>query len=119
MRSPDEQLLAELQAPPDLSDGVESLEYWRDRSKRLSWYRIRARREARLMTERWERRVRAALLSQRGVPVGSRVSAALLLARIRLQRLRIGTVVVAMGVTAVATMILPVVVVVLLLTHIF
>jgi hypothetical protein len=33
--------------------------------------------------------------------------------------LRIGTVVVAMGVTAVATMILPVVVVVLLLTHIF
>jgi hypothetical protein len=119
MRSHDAQLLAELQAPPDLSDGVESLEYWRDRSRRLSWYRIRARREARLMTQRWERRVRAALFSQRGVPVGSRVSAALLLARIRWQRLPIGPVVVAIGVTAVATLILPVVVVMLLLIPIF
>jgi hypothetical protein len=119
MRSHDEQLLAELQAPPDLRDGVESLEYWRDRAKRLSWYRIRARREARLMTERWERRVRAALFSQRGVPVGSRVSAALLLARIRWQRLPIGPVVVAMGVTAVAIMILPVVLVLLALVQLF
>src|SRR3954447_17036592 len=38
----------------DLRDGVESLEYWRKRSRRLSWYRVRARREAKLMTRRWE-----------------------------------------------------------------
>jgi hypothetical protein len=115
----DEQLLARLHAPPDLGDGVESLEYWRDRSKQLSWYRIRARREARLMTQRWERRVRAALLSQRGVPIGLRVSAGLVLARMGLQRLRFRAVVVAMGVTAVAIMVLPVAAVVLLLTQVF
>jgi hypothetical protein len=71
------------------------------------------------MTQRWERRVRAALLSQRGVPIGSRVSAGLLLARMGLHRLRFRAVVVAMGVTAVAIMVLPVAVVVLLLTQIF
>ena len=38
------------------------------------------------MTIRWERRVRAALVSQRGVPVALRVSAGLLVARIRLRR---------------------------------
>src|SRR5258705_13832294 len=72
MRSPDEQLLAELHAPPDLSDGVESLEYWRARSKRLSWYRIRARREAQLMTQRWERRGGGAVPSPRGGAGGAR-----------------------------------------------
>jgi hypothetical protein len=119
MRSLDEQLLARLHAPPDLREGVESLEYWRDRSTRLSWYRLRARREARLMTERWERRVRAALLSQRGVPIGSRVSAGLVLARMGWRRLRLRAVVVAMGVTAVTIVVLPVAVVGLLLTQIF
>ena len=38
------------------------------------------------MTIRWERRVRVALVSQRGVPVALRVSAGLLVARIRLRR---------------------------------
>jgi hypothetical protein len=38
------------------------------------------------MTLRWERRVRAALVSQRGVPVALRMSAGLLVARIRLRR---------------------------------
>jgi hypothetical protein len=38
------------------------------------------------MTLRWERRVRGALLSQSSVPVPTRISAALLVARIRLRR---------------------------------
>src|SRR6185503_12727718 len=42
----DDELLARLQAPPDLCDGVESLAYWRTRLGRLPWYRRRARREA-------------------------------------------------------------------------
>ena len=71
------------------------------------------------MTERWERRVRAALFSQRGVPMATRVSAGLLLARMRLQGVPRRTVVVAMGATAVAIMMLPVAVAVLALTQIF
>ena len=45
LASTDEELLGRLLAPPDLKDGVESLEYWRRRSRQLPWYRIRARRE--------------------------------------------------------------------------
>jgi hypothetical protein len=52
----------------------------------LSWYRIRARREAARMTVRWEQRVRGALISQSGVPIASRVSAGLLVARTRVRR---------------------------------
>jgi hypothetical protein len=84
--STDQQLLAHLQAPPELRDGVESLGYWRERGRRLPWYRVLARREAARMTIRWEQRVRAALVSQRGVPVALRVAAGLLVARIRLRR---------------------------------
>jgi hypothetical protein len=84
--STDDRLLARLQAPPDLSEGVEALAYWRRRSERLSWYRIRARREAARMTVRWEQRVRGALISQSGVPIASRVSAGLLVARTRVRR---------------------------------
>lgn len=116
---PDDQLLARLHAPPDLTDAVESLEYWRARGKRLAWYRIRARREAKLMTARWEQRVRAALLSQRGVPWGSRISAGLLLGRMRLQRIRFRTALLAMGVIATALVILPFALAALLLTQIF
>jgi hypothetical protein len=82
----DEHLLRRLQAPPNLSDGVESLAYWRGRRRRLSWYRWRARREAERMTAVWEQRVGAALLSQPGVSLATRVSAGLLLGRARLQR---------------------------------
>jgi hypothetical protein len=82
----DDRLLARLQAPPELGDGVQALDFWRQRSQRLPWYRVRARREATRMTLRWERRVRRAMLSQRGVPVGARTSAGLLVARIRLRR---------------------------------
>ena len=38
------------------------------------------------MTLRWEQRVRSALVSQPGVPIGTRASAGLLVARIRLRR---------------------------------
>jgi len=85
-KSTDEQLLGQLLAPPDLDDGVESLDYWHRRCRRLSWWRIRARREAVRMTIRWEQRVGAALVSQRWTPLELRSSAAVLVARTRLAR---------------------------------
>jgi hypothetical protein len=103
----------------DLRDGMESLEYWRGRSKRLAWYRLSARREAQLMTRRWEERVRAAVFSQRGIPLGSRVYAGLLLARIRLQRFPFRKVLVVMAGVTVALLSIPVLLTVLILTQIF
>jgi hypothetical protein len=82
----DEQVLRRLLAPPDLDDGVESLDYWHRRCRRLSWWRIRARREAVRMTIRWEQRVGAALVSQQWTPLELRASAAVLVARTRLAR---------------------------------
>lgn len=73
--STDDALLAQLQAPPDLSEGTEALAYWRGRRERLPWYRVAARREAARMTVVWERRVRAALIQQRGLSVGMRLQA--------------------------------------------
>jgi hypothetical protein len=85
-RSSDEQLLARLLAPPDLEDGVQLLGYWRQRGRQLPWYRMSARREAARMTIRWEQRVGAALVAQRGAPPALRFSAGLLVARTRLGR---------------------------------
>lgn len=82
----DDQLLGRLLAPPDLHDGVESLDYWSRRRRRLPWYRIRARREAVRMTVRWEQRVRAALVAQRRAPLETRIFAGALVARTRLAR---------------------------------
>ncbi|HYB27518.1 MAG TPA: hypothetical protein VEF89_12935 [Solirubrobacteraceae bacterium] len=84
--STDEQLLGRLLAPPDLHHGVESLNYWSRRSRRLPWYRIRARREAVRMTMRWEQRVRAAVGSQHRASLEDRVFAGALVARTRLAR---------------------------------
>jgi hypothetical protein len=84
--SPDEQLVRKLSAPPDLDDGIQSLDYWRQRRQRLPWYQVRARREAARMTILWEQRVSAALLAQRGAPLPVRVSAGMLVARTRLTR---------------------------------
>lgn len=84
--STDEQLVRRLLAPPDLDDGVESLEYWRRRSWQLPWYRIRARREAVRMTVGWEHRVGAALFAQQRVPIEDRFSAGVLVVRTRLAR---------------------------------
>ena len=104
--STDEQLLGRLLAPPDLNDGVESLDFWSRRSRRLPWYRLRARREAVRMTVRWEQRVRAALLAQHRVPLEGRVLAAALVARTRLARWtrRLGIVALA-AVTAVVVLV--------------
>jgi hypothetical protein len=82
----DDELLARLQAPPDLCDGVESLAYWRTRLGRLPWYRRQARREASRMILVWERRVLAALLAERGAPLSARVRAARLVAAGPLRR---------------------------------
>jgi hypothetical protein len=84
--SGDDRLLARVQSPPDLSEGVESLAYWLERRERLPWYRIRARREADEMIVRWERRVRSAIFSQPDVPITARASAGMLLVRTRLRR---------------------------------
>lgn len=86
-KSTDEQLLGRLLAPPDLDDGVESLDYWRRRRQQLPWYRIRARREAMRMVVRWEQRVGAAIVSQQQrTPLEARFSAGVLVARMRLAR---------------------------------
>jgi hypothetical protein len=47
---------------------------------------LRARREAARMTVRWEQRIRAALIAQRGVPAAIRLSASLAVAQTRLGR---------------------------------
>jgi hypothetical protein len=101
--SGDEQLLGRLLAPPDLDDGAESLDYWHRRCRRLSWWRVRARREAVRMTIRWEQRVGAALVSQHWTPLEARTSAAVLVARTRLARWtrRAGIAVLAMVMTVV------------------
>ena len=82
----DDELLARLQAPPDLCDGVESLAYWRTRLGRLPWYRRQARREAFRMVLVWERRVLAAALAEQGAPLSARVRAARLVAAGPLRR---------------------------------
>jgi hypothetical protein len=82
----DEQLVVRLLAPPDLDDGVQSLDYWRRRSRRLPWYRWGARREAVRMIVRWEQRVGEALVSQRRAPLEARLAAGVLVARTRLAR---------------------------------
>jgi hypothetical protein len=84
--SADDALLARLQAPPDLSEGAEALAYWRGRRRRLPWYRVIARREAAQMTAVWERRVRAALVQQRGLPAGLRLQAVQLVAGVWFRR---------------------------------
>ena len=84
--STDEELLGRLLAPPDLDDGVDSLDYWQRRRQQLPWYRIRARREATRMIVRWEQRVGAAILSPQRGSLEKRFSAGVLVAHTRLAR---------------------------------
>lgn len=77
----DEALLAAASAPPDLSDGIESLAYWRARHRDLPWFRRSARREAERMMAAWERRVAQAIAARPESPLRDRASAALLVAR--------------------------------------
>jgi hypothetical protein len=103
----------------DLRDGMESLDYWRGRRRRLAWYRFNARREARLMTRRWEQRVTEALISQRGVSLASRVAAGLLLARVRVQRIPFRAALWTLAAVAIAVLSIPVLLFALVLTQIF
>ena len=83
----DDQVLRQLLAPPALDDGVESLDYWHRRGRRLPWYRFAARREAVRMTTLWERRVSAAVVSaEHHAPLDARLSAGALVARTRVGR---------------------------------
>ena len=114
----DDRLLARLRSAPDLSDGIESLAYWHERRRRLSWYRVGARREAARMILRWEDRVRDAMFSRSAAPIGARFSAGMLLARIHLRRWRLRSVI---GVTVIAfgtVLVAPVVLAVLLLIRV-
>ena len=115
--SADDRLLARLQAPPDLTEGLQSLSYWHARRQRLAWYRISARREATRMILRWERRVRIAMLSQRGVPIAVRTSAGLLVTRTHLWRWSRRAAVGAVAAGIVTAMALPLVAAVFLLTQ--
>jgi hypothetical protein len=115
----DDRLLARLHAPPDLHDGVESLAYWHDRRRRLSWHRLRARREAARMIGRWEERVGGALLSQAGVPIATRASAGLLLARIRLLRWGRRCAIAVVAIVGLTVMVAPIVAAALLLNAVF
>jgi hypothetical protein len=83
---PDDVLLRRLNAAPELDDGVEALDYWHRRGRRLPWYRFRARREAIEMTRLWERRVRAAALSASQASLEARLTAGTLVARTRVGR---------------------------------
>ena len=116
--SADDRLLAQLNAPPDLSEGLHSLAYWHQRRQRLAWYRLGARREATQMIFRWEHRVRHAMLSQRGVPIAVRTSAGLLVARIRLRRWGRRAAIAVTAVLAATLMFTPVLAAVALLAHI-
>jgi len=114
----DDRLIAQLQAPPDLSEGLHSLSYWHQRRQRLAWYRLGARREATRMILRWEHRVRDAMLSQRGVPIALRTSAGLLVARTRLWRWSRRAAIAVTAVVAATLMATPVIAAVALLAHV-
>jgi hypothetical protein len=60
---PDDALLRDLLGPPPIGDAREAVRYWRTRLSRLPRRRVRARREARAMLARWERRALEARLS--------------------------------------------------------
>jgi hypothetical protein len=111
--------LAELLAPPALDDGIQSLTYWRDRRRRLPWYRISARREAARMMLRWERRVAAGLLAQRELRASTSLRATLLLARTRIARWghRAKIAVLATVSIVLAIVVVPVIVSLVLLLH--
>jgi hypothetical protein len=58
--------LASHEAPDDLDDAREALDYWERRERSLPRHRVAARREARAMARRWAGRVAAAERAQYG-----------------------------------------------------
>ncbi|MEA2444230.1 MAG: hypothetical protein QOJ12_1522 [Thermoleophilales bacterium] len=65
----------------DVDDGIEALEYWRGRRARLAWHRRADRREADLMTDNWERRLRAAVLRDPRLSISERAHAGVAVVR--------------------------------------
>jgi hypothetical protein len=118
-QSPDDQLIARLQAPPDLRDGVESLDYWQRRHRRLPWYRPLARREAERMTVVWERRVRAAIVRQRDVPMTVRLEGAALVGVTLMRRWGRRTRLALAGTAVLCLVVLPAAAVVAVLAQVF
>jgi len=70
-KDPDQLLIERMLAPPPLEDARSSLEFWQRRRRNLPFYRRAARREAKEMTVRWQKTVRAAERVQfEATPVG-------------------------------------------------
>jgi hypothetical protein len=67
----------------EFDEGIEALEYWRERRERLAWHRRAARREADAMVDVWERRLRRAVFADPDVPVAQRLQAGVLVLRTR------------------------------------
>ena len=103
----------------ELVDAVESLTYWRSRAGRLPGYRMGARREAREMASRWERRVTHTVLWERGVPFRTRVMAGIAVAGPRLGRIRIRRWLLGLAVFATTIVVVPLALIVVVLTQIF
>ena len=103
----------------ELSDAVESLTYWRGRARRLPWYRVGARREARELARRWEARVTRAVLWERGVPLRTRLTAGLVLAGTRLERGRVRRWLLGLAVFATTIVVVPLALTVFVVSQIF
>src|SRR4051794_39010762 len=103
----------------ELVDAVESLTYWRDRAQRLPWYRVGARREARELARRWEARVTRAVLWERGVPLRARLTAGLVLAGTRFERVRVRRWLLGLAVLATTLVIVPIALTVIVIEQLF
>src|SRR5690349_24474979 len=78
-RHADELLLEEMLAPPPLEQARSSLEFWRQRRRRLAFFRVTERREADEMIRRWHARVEAAERARFGTGLYGRIRRLLVL----------------------------------------
>ena len=91
VHDPDQLLIEQMLAPPPLEDAQRSLEYWQARRKQLPFHRRSARREAKVMTVRWQERVRAAELARfEASPIG-RLFARLGISSVWFQRVQLAS----------------------------
>jgi hypothetical protein len=75
----DELLLEKMLAPPPLEQARSSLEFWRQRRRRLPFFRLAERREADEMIRRWRIRVEAAERARFGTGLYGRIRRLLVL----------------------------------------
>jgi hypothetical protein len=78
-RHADELLLEKMLAPPPLEQARSSLEFWRQRRRRLPFFRLAERREADEMIRRWRARVEAAERARFGTGLYGRIRRLLVL----------------------------------------